>query len=147
MNVFTRLGCRLWIVVQVRVCIHCTAAKQFIWLVLNFLFHKWCYCVNYGYESATYIVWMNEGCPRLPSFLAFALNSRYCGLTKPCIQVRHAQGLHNVEGEKNYKAYLNPEYLDAPLTQLGWQQVTNQIWEETHSIQALKLALNRILHY
>ncbi|KAJ6754915.1 BROAD-SPECIFICITY PHOSPHATASE YOR283W-RELATED [Salix purpurea] len=37
--------------------------------------------------------------------------------------VRHAQGLHNVEGEKNYKAYLNPEYLDAPLTQLGWQQV------------------------
>ncbi|KAJ6896123.1 phosphoglycerate mutase-like protein 1 isoform X2 [Populus alba x Populus x berolinensis] len=39
--------------------------------------------------------------------------------------VRHAQGLHNVEGEKNYKAYLNPEYLDAPLTQLGWQQVDN----------------------
>ncbi|KAG6762537.1 hypothetical protein POTOM_033045 [Populus tomentosa] len=68
---------------------------------------------------------MNEGCPRLPSFLAFALNSRHCGLTKPCIQVRHAQGLHNVEGEKNYKAYLNPEYLDAPLTQLGWQQVDN----------------------
>ncbi|KAH8498663.1 hypothetical protein H0E87_017552 [Populus deltoides] len=65
------------------------------------------------------------GCPRLPSFLAFALNSRHCGLTKPCIQVRHAQGLHNVEGEKNYKAYLNPEYLDAPLTQLGWQQVDN----------------------
>ena len=68
---------------------------------------------------------MNEGCPRLPSFLAFALKSRHCGLTKPCIQVRHAQGLHNVEGEKNYKAYLNPEYLDAPLTQLGWQQVKN----------------------
>jgi hypothetical protein len=40
--------------------------------------------------------------------------------------VRHAQGLHNVEGEKNYKAYLNPEYLDAPLTQLGWQQVAHQ---------------------
>uniref|UniRef100_A0A6N2L3L2 Phosphoglycerate mutase-like protein 1 n=1 Tax=Salix viminalis TaxID=40686 RepID=A0A6N2L3L2_SALVM len=39
--------------------------------------------------------------------------------------VRHAQGVHNVEGEKNYKAYMNPEYLDAPLTQLGWQQVDN----------------------
>ncbi|KAG5548325.1 hypothetical protein RHGRI_013882 [Rhododendron griersonianum] len=39
--------------------------------------------------------------------------------------VRHAQGLHNVEGEKNYKAYMSPEYFDAPLTPLGWQQVDN----------------------
>ncbi|KDO67976.1 hypothetical protein CISIN_1g038365mg [Citrus sinensis] len=36
--------------------------------------------------------------------------------------VRHAQGLHNVDGDKNYKAYLSPEYFDAPVTQLGWQQ-------------------------
>eukprot|EP00258_Populus_trichocarpa_P043364 XP_024459383.1 phosphoglycerate mutase-like protein 1 isoform X2 [Populus trichocarpa] len=46
--------------------------------------------------------------------------------------VRHAQGLHNVEGEKNYKAYLNPEYLDAPLTQLGWQQV-NYLRKHVHA--------------
>ncbi|GAB4838388.1 hypothetical protein Ancab_027924 [Ancistrocladus abbreviatus] len=39
--------------------------------------------------------------------------------------VRHAQGLHNIEGDKNYKAYMSPEYFDAPLTPLGWQQVDN----------------------
>ncbi|XP_024018849.1 phosphoglycerate mutase-like protein 1 isoform X1 [Morus notabilis] len=39
--------------------------------------------------------------------------------------VRHAQGIHNVEGEKSYKAYMNPEYFDAHLTPLGWQQVDN----------------------
>ncbi|CAA2970114.1 Hypothetical predicted protein [Olea europaea subsp. europaea] len=39
--------------------------------------------------------------------------------------VRHAQGTHNVEGDKNYKAYMSPEYFDANLTQLGWQQVDN----------------------
>ncbi|XP_002518318.2 phosphoglycerate mutase-like protein 1 isoform X1 [Ricinus communis] len=39
--------------------------------------------------------------------------------------VRHAQGMHNVEGDKNYKAYLSPKYYDAQLTQLGWQQVDN----------------------
>ncbi|RDY06684.1 Phosphoglycerate mutase-like protein 1 [Mucuna pruriens] len=39
--------------------------------------------------------------------------------------VRHAQGIHNVEGDKNYKAYMNPDYFDAPLTPLGWQQVDN----------------------
>ncbi|XP_061370127.1 phosphoglycerate mutase-like protein 1 isoform X2 [Gastrolobium bilobum] len=39
--------------------------------------------------------------------------------------VRHGQGIHNVEGDKNYNAYLNPEYFDAHLTPLGWQQVDN----------------------
>ncbi|KAL2936573.1 Phosphoglycerate mutase-like protein 1 [Bienertia sinuspersici] len=39
--------------------------------------------------------------------------------------VRHAQGVHNIEGEKNHKAYMKPEYFDAPLTPLGWQQVDN----------------------
>ncbi|XAR73031.1 hypothetical protein NMG60_11019881 [Bertholletia excelsa] len=39
--------------------------------------------------------------------------------------VRHAQGVHNVEGDKNYKAYMSPEYFDAQLTPLGWQQVDN----------------------
>ncbi|KAK2981712.1 hypothetical protein RJ640_005964 [Escallonia rubra] len=39
--------------------------------------------------------------------------------------VRHAQGIHNVEGEKDHKAYLSPELLDAQLTPLGWQQVDN----------------------
>ncbi|XP_020228980.1 phosphoglycerate mutase-like protein 1 [Cajanus cajan] len=37
--------------------------------------------------------------------------------------VRHAQGIHNVDGDKNYKAYMNPDYFDAHLTPLGWNQV------------------------
>ncbi|CAK9134969.1 unnamed protein product [Ilex paraguariensis] len=39
--------------------------------------------------------------------------------------VRHAQGVHNVEGEKDHNAYLSPELFDAHLTPLGWQQVDN----------------------
>lgn len=39
--------------------------------------------------------------------------------------VRHAQGIHNVEGEKDFKAYLSPELFDAHLTPLGWNQVDN----------------------
>ncbi|KAK7328057.1 hypothetical protein VNO77_22153 [Canavalia gladiata] len=39
--------------------------------------------------------------------------------------VRHGQGIHNVEGDKNYNAYMKPEYFDAHLTPLGWQQVDN----------------------
>ncbi|KAH9300670.1 hypothetical protein KI387_012253, partial [Taxus chinensis] len=39
--------------------------------------------------------------------------------------VRHAQGYHNVAGEKDHKAYLSYEFVDASLTPLGWQQVGN----------------------
>nr|GMC52441.1 phosphoglycerate mutase-like protein 1 isoform X1 [Ipomoea batatas] len=39
--------------------------------------------------------------------------------------VRHAQGFHNVEGEKDQNAYLLPHLFDANLTPLGWQQVDN----------------------
>ncbi|XP_050904832.1 phosphoglycerate mutase-like protein 1 isoform X2 [Lathyrus oleraceus] len=39
--------------------------------------------------------------------------------------VRHAQGVHNVEGEKNHDAYLSYDYFDANLTPLGWKQVEN----------------------
>ncbi|CAA0843323.1 Phosphoglycerate mutase-like protein 2 [Striga hermonthica] len=39
--------------------------------------------------------------------------------------VRHAQGFHNVAGEKDHSAYLSPELFDAHLTPLGWQQVDN----------------------
>ncbi|KAI3465178.1 hypothetical protein Pfo_021841 [Paulownia fortunei] len=39
--------------------------------------------------------------------------------------VRHAQGFHNVAGEKDHSAYLSPEFFDAQLTPLGWQQVDN----------------------
>ncbi|KAJ8447482.1 hypothetical protein Cgig2_019476 [Carnegiea gigantea] len=46
-------------------------------------------------------------------------------LRAPQHLVRHAQGVHNIEGEKNYKAYMKPEYFDAPLAPLGWQQVDN----------------------
>ncbi|PKA55767.1 Arginine biosynthesis bifunctional protein ArgJ, chloroplastic [Apostasia shenzhenica] len=39
--------------------------------------------------------------------------------------VRHAQGIHNVEGEKNHNAYLKEELFDARLTPRGWKQVDN----------------------
>ncbi|KAI3840156.1 hypothetical protein MKX03_022096 [Papaver bracteatum] len=39
--------------------------------------------------------------------------------------VRHAQGVHNVEAEKDDSAYLSYSLFDAPLTPLGWQQVDN----------------------
>ncbi|XP_042439452.1 phosphoglycerate mutase-like protein 1 isoform X3 [Zingiber officinale] len=37
----------------------------------------------------------------------------------------HAQGIHNVEGEKDHSAYMSPEFFDAHLTPLGWNQVDN----------------------
>ena len=37
--------------------------------------------------------------------------------------VRHAQGIHNVEGEKDFAAYKSHALLDAQLTPLGWSQV------------------------
>ncbi|KAL3617909.1 hypothetical protein CASFOL_038230 [Castilleja foliolosa] len=39
--------------------------------------------------------------------------------------VRHAQGYHNVAGEKDHSAYMSPELFDASLTPLGWEQVDN----------------------
>ena len=39
------------------------------------------------------------------------------------IQVRHAQGYHNVAGDIDYNAYMCHDYVDAALTPLGWKQV------------------------
>ncbi|KDP44877.1 hypothetical protein JCGZ_01377 [Jatropha curcas] len=39
--------------------------------------------------------------------------------------VRHAQGDHNVAGEKDHDALLSPEFFDAHLSPLGLQQVSN----------------------
>ncbi|KAL9321335.1 hypothetical protein ACSQ67_013174 [Phaseolus vulgaris] len=39
--------------------------------------------------------------------------------------VRHGQGIHNVEGDKDYDAYMKSEYFDAHITPLGWQEVDN----------------------
>ncbi|KAI5355827.1 hypothetical protein L3X38_008722 [Prunus dulcis] len=39
--------------------------------------------------------------------------------------VRHAQGIHNVEGEKDHSAYMSYDLFDAHLTPLGWNQVDN----------------------
>ncbi|GER43271.1 phosphoglycerate mutase family protein [Striga asiatica] len=57
--------------------------------------------------------------------------------TKTIHLVRHAQGIHNVDGDKNYKAYMSPEYFDAHLTQLGWQQVDN-LRKHVHSTGLIK---------
>ena len=40
------------------------------------------------------------------------------------MQVRHAQGVHNVEDETNHSAYMKPEFFDARVTPLGWSQVS-----------------------
>ncbi|MCL7041721.1 hypothetical protein MKW94_018644, partial [Papaver nudicaule] len=45
--------------------------------------------------------------------------------TKTLHLVRHAQGVHNVEGEKDFSAYKSEDFFDAQLTPLGWQQVDN----------------------
>jgi len=37
--------------------------------------------------------------------------------------IRHGQGYHNVYGEADEKAYKSGKYMDAHLTELGWQQV------------------------
>ena len=39
--------------------------------------------------------------------------------------VRHGQGVHNVEAEKNVDALLSPELFDSPISALGWQQVAD----------------------
>ncbi|WJX84655.1 hypothetical protein P8452_67205 [Trifolium repens] len=46
--------------------------------------------------------------------------------------VRHAQGVHNVEGEKNHDAYLSDDLFDANLTPLGWKQFVRALvmWRE-----------------
>lgn len=38
-------------------------------------------------------------------------------------QVRHAQGVHNVEGDTDHSAYMKPDFFDARITPLGWNQV------------------------
>ncbi|WIA10112.1 hypothetical protein OEZ85_010319 [Tetradesmus obliquus] len=36
--------------------------------------------------------------------------------------IRHGEGYHNVAGRKDHSLYCSPEYLDAHLTEFGWQQ-------------------------
>ncbi|GAB2222394.1 hypothetical protein Drorol1_Dr00013611 [Drosera rotundifolia] len=45
--------------------------------------------------------------------------------TKIIHVVRHAQGFHNVVGNKDPRAYLSYDLLDASLTPFGWDQVDN----------------------
>ncbi|KAK9983128.1 hypothetical protein SO802_032653 [Lithocarpus litseifolius] len=45
--------------------------------------------------------------------------------TKTLHLVRHAQGIHNVEGEKDHDAYKSDDFFDANITPLGWKQVDN----------------------
>ncbi|KAK2356440.1 Phosphoglycerate mutase family protein [Trifolium repens] len=48
------------------------------------------------------------------------------------VEVRHAQGVDNVEGEKNHDAYLSDDLFDANLTPLGWKQFVRALvmWRE-----------------
>lgn len=110
---------QIWTLVQVQVCFRCTDAKLFTWLVPTLILDLHTFCCKF--EAAIFL-WF-EGHSRFSYFLDFSLKSSHCGLTNPCIQVRHGQGIHNVEGAKNYKKLMKPEYFDAHLTPLGWQQV------------------------
>ncbi|KAK9166161.1 hypothetical protein Scep_001352 [Stephania cephalantha] len=75
------------------------------------------------------------------------LSSAMDDSTSPCLfplhrckilhLVRHAQGVHNVEAEKDEKAFLSPSLFDAHLTPLGWQQVDN-LREHVHVSGLLK---------
>jgi hypothetical protein len=44
------------------------------------------------------------------------------------LQVRHAQGIHNVAGEKDFSAYKSYDLFDAQLTPLGWSQVSSLLF-------------------
>ncbi|WJX25814.1 hypothetical protein P8452_14816 [Trifolium repens] len=47
---------------------------------------------------------------------------KHADLDASNVEVRHAQGFHNVEREKNHDAYLSDDLFDANLTPLGWKQ-------------------------
>eukprot|EP00201_Polytomella_parva_P001497 CAMPEP_0175072892 /NCGR_PEP_ID=MMETSP0052_2-20121109/20196_1 /TAXON_ID=51329 ORGANISM="Polytomella parva, Strain SAG 63-3" /NCGR_SAMPLE_ID=MMETSP0052_2 /ASSEMBLY_ACC=CAM_ASM_000194 /LENGTH=450 /DNA_ID=CAMNT_0016340515 /DNA_START=278 /DNA_END=1630 /DNA_ORIENTATION=+ len=56
-------------------------------------------------------------------------NDDYCSVkilpwkrTKKIVVIRHGEGFHNVAGKKNYANYKSPQYEDAQLTPLGWDQ-------------------------
>ena len=118
---------QIGILLLAQVCSLCNTAKLFTWLVSNLFFNS--HATSTADLKLLYI-WF-EGYSRLPSFLAFACKSkRHCGLIKRYIQGRHAQGIHNVQGDKNYKVYMSLEYFDAHITPLGWQQVSSShyVW-------------------
>ena len=56
------------------------------------------------------------------------------------IQVRHAQGVHNLESEKSRDPLTSSEFFDAELSSLGWQQVIDRLRLESISFpQSFKL--------
>lgn len=50
------------------------------------------------------------------------------------IQVRHAQGVHNLESEKSRDPLTSFEYFDAELSSQGWQQVIDSLRLESFII-------------
>ncbi|KAJ4733368.1 Phosphoglycerate mutase-like protein [Rhynchospora pubera] len=80
-------------------------------------------------------VWFRSIRPRLSSIRCSSSSSEMEGSTstgmyplqrcKTLHFVRHAQGIHNVAGDKDYSAYMSYDYFDAHLTDLGWSQVDN----------------------
>ena len=93
---------------EVKASTHCTVLKLFTW---------YAYMTQLRIHFGDYFL----------GFFFFFFNNLYFeksfGLIKPCIQVRHAQGIHNVEGEKDHDAYLSYDLFDANITPLGWKQV------------------------
>lgn len=90
---------QIWKPQQTRVFTRCTVLKLFTWFVLRILNIYLFYLYFFTYFVHFFLVIDNW------------------------LQVRHAQGIHNVEGEKDFSAYLSEALFDAHLTPLGWQQV------------------------
>eukprot|EP00257_Ricinus_communis_P027169 XP_025014583.1 phosphoglycerate mutase-like protein 1 isoform X2 [Ricinus communis] len=90
---------------------------------------------HHHHHHLLYSPYRNRSCNRASSVVRFssltdmdapAVQSLYpLHRTKIIHLVRHAQGIHNVEGEKDHSAYLSESLFDAHLTPLGWQQVEN----------------------
>lgn len=114
---------QIWLPLQAQLFTPCTVVKHFIWFVLcsslflflflnslriNLVVCDW-HCRIFGLELLFWVI-------------TFFFQKHLC-LNKRYKQVRHAQGIHNVEGEKDHAAYLSEDLFDAHLTQLGWQQV------------------------
>ncbi|KAM1014336.1 hypothetical protein ACFX2C_044333 [Malus domestica] len=61
--------------------------------------------------------------------------------TKTLHLVRHAQGIHNVEGDKDHAAYMSYDLFDAHLTPLGWSQYLPAVLDILYCIVNISVSL------
>jgi hypothetical protein len=111
---------------EVKVSTRCTVVKLFTGLVCEMILSFLYYWYYYSYCRRFRIYRIDADTHSFGRLLlgVFCLYfQKYLSLVNPCVKVRHAQGIHNVEGEKDHDAYLSSDFFDAHLSPLGWKQV------------------------